>query len=72
MVAILVMMIQTLILILTTVMTIKMMTIKKSTQPDLSSRVRLQPHTTARRELKCKLCSTSRAGCQIPLMKKPL
>ena len=47
-----------------------MMTMKKSTQSDLSSRVRLQLHTSAEINMKCKRCSMSRAGCRL-MMKQP-
>ena len=45
---------------------------KKSTEPGLSNRVRLQLPITVESNMKCKLCSARRAGCQIPRMKKPL
>ena len=44
---------------------------KKSTQPGLLTCGRLQRPITAKSNLKCKRCSTSRVGCQIPRMKKP-
>ena len=44
---------------------------KKSTEPDLYGRARLQPPITVESNIKCKLSSMSRAGCLIPLMKKP-
>ena len=44
----------------------------KSTKPELSSLARIQLPATAERKLKCKICSTSRASCLIPLMKRPL